>query len=126
MTKKLTSVGKTLECVNVTKLLGVYVGSQLDWKEHVIKLLPSWYNALAVLRKIRLLAPFKAKKQLAECLVLSKLDYRAFSLTWPVAMQIYWNKRKCLHKKRVQLPQDWFGTPTWPPFHCFGTPMWLP
>jgi len=25
-------------------------------------------------------------------------------------MQIYWNKRKCLHKKRVQLPQDWFGT----------------
>ena len=30
-------------------------------------------------------------------------------------MQIYWNKRKRLHKKRVQLPQDWFGTPTWPP-----------
>ena len=25
-------------------------------------------------------------------------------------MQIYWNKRKRLHKKRVQLPQDWFGT----------------
>ena len=21
----------------------------------------------------------------------------------------------------VQLPQDWFGTATWPPFHCFGT-----
>jgi len=37
-------------------------------------------------------------------------------------MQIYWNKRKRLHKKRVQLPEDWFGTPTWPPFHCFGTP----
>ena len=34
-------------------------------------------------------------------------------------MQIYWNKRKCLHKKRVQLPQDWFGTPTWPPFLLF-------
>ena len=41
-------------------------------------------------------------------------------------MQIYWNKRKCLHKKRVQLPQDWFGTTTWPPFHCFGTPIWPP
>ena len=38
-----------------------------------------------------------------------------------VFMQIYWNKRKRLHKKRVQLPQDWFVTPTWPPFHCFGT-----
>ena len=23
-------------------------------------------------------------------------------------VQIYWNKRKRLHKKRVQLPQDWF------------------
>ena len=37
--------------------------------------------------------------------------YRAYSLTCPAAMQIYWNKRKCLHKKRVELPQDWFGTP---------------
>ena len=41
-------------------------------------------------------------------------------------MQIYWNKRKRLYKKRVQLPQDWFGTPIWPPFHCFGTPIWPP
>ena len=41
-------------------------------------------------------------------------------------MQIYWNKRKRLHNKRVQLPEDWFGTPTWPPFHCFGTPIWSP
>ena len=35
-----------------------------------------------------------------------------------------WNKIKDLHKKRVQLPQDLFGTPTWPPFYCFGTPIW--
>ena len=49
-----------------------------------------------------------------------------FSLTWPAFMQIYWNKRKRLHKKGVQLPQDWFGTSTWPPFNCFGTPIWPP
>ena len=42
---------------------------------------------------------------------------RVFSLTWPASMQIYWNKRKRLHKKRVQLPEDWYGIPTWPPFH---------
>ena len=24
-------------------------------------------------------------------------------------MQIHWNKRKHLHKRRVQLPQDWHG-----------------
>ena len=52
--------------------------------------------------------------------------YRAFSLTWPASMQIYWNKRKRLHKKSVQHPRDWFGSPTWPPFHCFGIPIWPP
>ena len=52
------------------------------------------------------------------------IRYRVFSFTWPASMQISWNKRKHLHKKRVQLSEDWFGTPTWPPFHCFGTPIW--
>ena len=51
---------------------------------------------------------------------------RAFSLTWQASMLIYWNKRKFLHKKRIQLPQDCLGTPTWPLFHCFGTPIWPP
>ena len=57
---------------------------------------------------------------------IGKYFYRVFSLTWSASMQIYWDKRKRLHKKRPQLPQDWFGTPTWPPFHCFGTPIWPP
>ena len=34
----------------------------------------------------------------------SCLRYRTFSITWPASMQIYGNKRKNLHKKRVQLP----------------------
>ena len=59
-------------------------------------------------------------------LQISPHPFWPFSLTWPVSMQIYWNKRKCLHKKRVQLPRDWFETPTWPPFHCFGKPIWPP
>ena len=46
--------------------------------------------------------------------------YKAFLLTWLASIQIYWGKKKCLHKERVQLSQDWFGTPIWPPFHCFG------
>ena len=36
-------------------------------------------------------------------------------------MQIYWNKRKRLHKKRVQLPQDWFGTQIRPPWRHVKT-----
>ena len=54
------------------------------------------------------------------------MSYIAFSLTWPVSMQIYWNKRKPLHEKRVRLTNDWFGTPTWLPFHCLGTTIWPP
>ena len=42
------------------------------------------------------------------------LLYTVFALTWPASMQIYWNKRKRLYKKGVQLPQDLFGTPIWP------------
>ena len=51
-----------------------------------------------------------------------KNHYRAYSLTWPASMQIYGNKRKFLHKKRVQLPQDLFGTPIWPPWRHVKTP----
>ena len=47
----------------------------------------------------------------------SKMARRAFSLTWPASVQICGNKRNCLHKNRVQLSQDLFGTPTWPPFN---------
>ena len=39
-------------------------------------------------------------------------------------MQIYWNKRECYHKKSVELPQDWLGTPISPPCHRFA--IWLP
>ena len=51
------------------------------------------------------------------------LPNRAFSLTWPASMLIYWNKRKHLHEQRVQIPGDFLSTPTWPPFHCFRTPI---
>ena len=47
--------------------------------------------------------------------------YRAFSVTCPASVQIYWNKRKRLHKKRFQLPQDWYGTPIWPPWRRVKT-----
>ena len=33
-------------------------------------------------------------------------------------------KSKRLQNKRVRLSQDEFGTPTTPPFHCFGSPIW--
>ena len=45
-----------------------------------------------------------------------------FSLTWSASMQIYWNKRKRLHKmKEFNSHRPGLGhqhPPTWPPFHC--------
>ena len=74
-----------------------------------------WWNWLMHYEKIN-----PSEWQTGQC------AYRVFPLTWPASIQMYWNKRKRLHKKRVQLLQDWFGTPTWPPFHCFWTPTWPP
>ena len=37
-----------------------------------------------------------------------------------------WTKEIRFQRKRVQLPRDLFGKPTWPPFHSFGTPIWPP
>ena len=51
---------------------------------------------------------FSSPTSLAKIVEVLKSIDRAFSLTWPASIQIYGNKRNCLHKKRVQLPQDWF------------------
>ena len=57
------------------------------------------------------------------CIAVATLKtlHRAFSFTSPAAMQIYWNKRNFLSKKKVQSLENWFETPTFAPFRCFGT-----
>ena len=39
----------------------------------------------------------------------STFSYRVFSLTWPACMQIYWNKRKRLHKKEFNSQRTGLG-----------------
>ena len=39
------------------------------------------------------------KQWLCKILGAKQDRYRAFSLTWPASMQMYWNNRKRLHKK---------------------------
>lgn len=52
----------------------------------------------------------KGKKTMMKESVGGENQYtKTSSLTWPAATHIYWNKRTFL------LPQDWFGTATWPP-----------
>ena len=68
----------------------------------------SWTNNI-----LRLLN-FSSATSLAKMVEVVKSIYRAFSLMWPASVQIYGptKEKSYLHKKRVQLPQDWFGTPT--------------
>ena len=67
--------GKLLERVTTAKILGVHMDEPLTWADHVTALLSSCYAALAVLRKLRNLAPYHACKQLGESLVMPKQDY---------------------------------------------------
>ena len=58
----------------------------------------SCYAALALIRKLKHLTPFDVRKQLAECLILSKIDYiTIFYVSHPIP--------ECLLKRlqRVQL-----------------------
>ena len=61
----------------------------------------------------------------ATFLLFTMFWYRAlyFSPTWPAAMQIE-TKENFNPKKKIQLPQDWFVTPAWPPFYRVGKSIW--
>ena len=50
--------GKLLERVTTAKILGVQMDEHLTWADHITALLTSCYAALAVLRKLRNLAPY--------------------------------------------------------------------
>ena len=41
-------------------------------------------------------------------------DQTVLSLTWSADLQIPWEQKKVLTLQKT-FPQDWFGTPTWPP-----------
>lgn len=66
------------ECLKLTKshkVLGVYLNQHLKWDDHVNYITSSCYGTLSVLKKLKHLAPYSLRKQLAETLILSKLNY---------------------------------------------------
>ena len=79
----LTANGQMLERVNTTRLLGTELQQNLDWNSDTNTKTSSCYATLSVLRKLKSLAPFQVRKQLAESLILSKLDYND-TVTFPI------------------------------------------
>ena len=50
---------------------------------------------------------------------------RTSPLTCLAHMQIYWNKRKCLQKKRKWPQFHWFGTPNMAPLTLCENPLYI-
>ena len=67
--------GKEIEQVSSFKLLGITFNEDMTWNNHVKKISSSSYAALKNLILLKRLLPYHLRKQLAEVLVLSKLDY---------------------------------------------------
>ena len=55
--------------------LGTEVHENVNWKRERNSKISSCYGTLSVLKKLKYLAPYNARKHLAECLILSKIDY---------------------------------------------------
>ena len=64
-----------LERIKSWKLLGVHINEHLKWDDHIKHTVSGCYATLSILRKLKYLAKYELRKQLAETLILSKLDY---------------------------------------------------
>ena len=71
-----TVTGKNFERETSFKLLGTHISENLEWNEQTKQTMSSCHGVLSILRKVKNLAPIQVKKQLAESLVLSKIDYK--------------------------------------------------
>ena len=75
--------GHALERVTRINLLGTEMQQNLKWESDVNAKIASFYSTLSILRKLKNIAPFNVRKQLVECLILSKLDYN-ITISYPV------------------------------------------
>ena len=66
---------KELERVSTFRLLGTQVHQNLNWIDEINIKISSCYGILSIIRNLKHLAPFNVRKQLAKCLIMSKLDY---------------------------------------------------
>jgi len=67
--------GFPIERMTCYKLLGVQFDQHLDWKQHVDKISKAVNGKLNTLKHLKRTANFQLRKQLAETLLLSKIDY---------------------------------------------------
>ena len=59
--------------VNAKKIFGIHFDENLSWSYHVNNVIQSSYETLRSLRQFKRFAPYKARKSLAETLIISKI-----------------------------------------------------
>ena len=87
--------GQLIERVETTRLLGTDLHQNLNWKKDSDSKITSCYSTISVLKKLNYLAPFQLRKQLAESLILTKIDYNDV-VTYPA------NERLLKRLQRMQ------------------------
>ena len=65
--------GVELKRTNSSLLLGTVMEQNIKWNDGINRKISSCYGTLLVLRKLKHLSPYHVRKQLAECLALSKI-----------------------------------------------------
>ena len=74
-TYKIVNEENDIERVDSFKLLGITFSQDLTWNEHIKKTTRSAHQTLRTLALLKRYTPYHLRKQLAEALVLSKIDY---------------------------------------------------
>ena len=64
-----------IERIKSCKLPGVHINEHLKWDDHIKHTVSGCYATLSIQRKLKYLAKHELRKQLAETLISSKLDY---------------------------------------------------
>ena len=67
--------GKALERVKSWKIPGIHFDEYLLWSVHIDQLITSSYAKLKQIQKMIRYSPFKIRKNMAEALILMKIDY---------------------------------------------------
>ena len=73
--KVMINNNSTLDRLTNSRILGVNFDENLNWENHVTKVIKTCYSTLTPLRNMKRLTDIKLRKQLSEQLVLSKLSY---------------------------------------------------
>ena len=108
---------KPIDRVNEWKLLGVTIDS--NFYKHIDILIKNCYATLKVIKKLKKYTPINVRKQLAESLVLSKLDYCN-------ALFYHLPKYKIQQMQKVQNDTAGFAYKKYGNIHDVISLKWLP